>query len=56
MTAKFSNREYEMVAEVLKKNRAEDIDTIIYAFIESFVVDNPRFDRVKFMQAAGLIT
>lgn len=58
----FQRRHYTTVANVLKTTSdqgqrqlftSEDIRRLTLAFCEIFTVDNPRFDRVRFLQACG---
>ena len=53
MTAKFSKKHYEAIAELFRKTRfgSSTIDDVIDDFAKLFFADNPKFSRTKFYDA-----
>ena len=49
----FSKRHYEAMAETISRNH-ETTHELILEMINMFERDNPKFDRVKFLDACGL--
>ena len=50
----FSKRHYEFVARVLRDSRTPFPSTCPESFADAFAVDNPRFDRARFLKACGV--
>jgi hypothetical protein len=53
-------RHFQLVADILKifYRRSDDqrsiVAAIAYQFADTFTLDNPRFDRDRFLRACGL--
>jgi len=53
----FSQRHYEAIAKVIKDHNVNDTECCYYVaadIVEMFERDNPKFDRVRFLDACGL--
>lgn len=52
-----SRKDYEAVAQILKRAKTVELDetaaAIADGLIQYFTEDNPRFDKVRFLKAAG---
>ena len=49
----FSQRHYEAIAKVIKVGKQDNLGVLL-GLIEMFERDNPKFDRVRFLDACGL--
>jgi hypothetical protein len=54
-----TRQDYKIIADAIKsighdKIATSDLYTVIYALIDHFQKDNPRFDKKIFMSACGL--
>lgn len=56
--AMFSQRHYEAIAKTLKplqiQSNVDCVNEATWALVEMFEQDNERFDREKFLRAAGV--
>ena len=52
----FSQRHYQAIADVIKVGKFEPTlhAELVIGLIEMFERDNPKFDRVRFLDACGL--
>lgn len=49
-----TRKDYEKVAKAIAKG--QDIVDLTYDLIRIFEEENPRFDRVRFLEACGFLT
>jgi hypothetical protein len=54
-----TRKDYVMISTILRLSRAPHNDTatleeLAYSFAENLAVDNPRFDRARFLVACGV--
>lgn len=49
-----SRKDYELIAAVIAAYPNREAKLVALRLADAFVLDNPRFDRVKFLKACGV--